>query len=198
MTRRQMILLVTTVLSAAGFVVDRVFLGEPEAAQAKPARAKKAAQAPVVEPTTDENAVVDPSLSYLDKLDDLRPATGRDVFSMSREMTSYYKSADETEEANARDQGPRPGSGEEFELNHHLEATYTGPKGWMAVINGEVVRPGDQIDDFRVTRITNFRVELRHATERAVLNLPKPGTVAPDAKSAKAKPGPKLKARPTQ
>jgi hypothetical protein len=193
MNRRKIIFLVTMVLSAAGFVVDRFILGEPAVAQAKSPRAKTKAVA--AEPISDDNTVVDPSLNYLDKLDDMHPAGGRDVFSMSHEMISYYKSADETQEAGAKQLGPRPGSGEEFELNHHLEGTYMGPQNWMAVINGEVVRPGDQIDDFRVTRIATFRVELRSGTERAVLALPKPGTLPPDARGAKGKPPAKVQPR---
>ena len=44
-----------------------------------------------------------------------------------------------------------------------------------------------RMENVRVTRITPYRVELRRGTERAVLALPKPGALLPDAKSQKKK-----------
>ena len=44
-----------------------------------------------------------------------------------------------------------------------------------AVINGEVVRKGDEIDGFTLTRIEPDAIELRRDKDRVVLTLPQPG-----------------------
>lgn len=173
MSRRRTIFVVMTAMSAIGFVVDRCFLSEPAGAEAAgPVRAKNAKKAPVAEKAAEESTVIDPSLSYLDKL----PATGksRDIFSMSSEMLLYFKAMQETQEKEIAKAGPQPGSVEEFALNHHLEGTYTSPAGPIAVISGEVLRPGDEIDDFRLIRVTPYSAELRRERDRVVLALPKP------------------------
>lgn len=42
---------------------------------------------------------------------------------------------------------------------------------YLAVINGQVVKTGDQIDGFTVMHITRQQVVLQKATERLTLNL---------------------------
>jgi hypothetical protein len=59
-----------------------------------------------------------------------------------------------------------------------------GSKGPLAVINGEVLQPGDQIDGFRLTGVTAYAAELYLGPDRVVLKLPRHGNGPRDAKAA--------------
>ncbi len=185
MSRRRMVFVGMTILSAVGFMVDRLLLGEPAPAAAAAtdvpaARSSRKPAAAPAEPKQDPVLVAaDPSLAYLERLGPSGP--GRDIFSMSSEMLRYYKSLEQQEEERAAREGPQPGSPEEFQGKHTLDGTYHGPTGPLAVIDGEVRRPGDLIDEFRITRIDSYGVELRRGRDRVVLELPQPGAGGRDA-----------------
>ena len=186
MSRRRMILIGLTVVSALAFIIDHFVFSAPSAAEAASSAHKKPVRksAPVEVKSTDDNPTTDPSLAYLDRLSN--PTGGRDVLSMSSEMILYYKALQERQEA--QQQGPRPGSPDKFKAKHVLEGTNVGPGGPLAVINGEVVRPKDIIDDFRVIGINAYAVELRHGRDHVTLTLPKPDSRSKENRAAKKPP----------
>ena len=46
----------------------------------------------------------------------------------------------------------------------------------LAVVSGKVLRLGDVVDDFRLTRIEPYRVEFRRGRARVSLSIPLPAT----------------------
>lgn len=178
MSRRRITFIALTAVASIAFVIDRFVLGDgPESASAatveKPKAKSKAGPAAKASPDKKASSVlvVDPSLTFLDKLGEprLNPLEGRDMFAMTNEMMRHFR----LQEEEARQAGILPGSAGEFINTHRLEATYVGLATPLAVISGEVLAPGDQIDDFTVTRVTAFDVELRRGRDRVVLVLPK-------------------------
>ena len=61
---------------------------------------------------------------------------------------------------------------ETFQTTHHLQATFGGPSGFRAVIDGELFRTGDRLDGFRVTEIENMKVRFERETITVVLVMP--------------------------
>src|SRR5438552_4021459 len=181
MSGRRIMFIVMTLLSGVAFVIDRFVLSDaatPAAAEAAPlARAKSVGKAvPSAAESQEESSFVDPSLKYLDRLPVV--ASGRDVFAMSPEMVLYYKSLQEVQETQLTigdHQRGRPWSAREFQANRKLEGTYTSLKEPLAVINGEVLKIGDEIDGFTLTQITPYGAELRRGRERVQLTFLKPG-----------------------
>lgn len=190
MTKKRWILLIVAVLAGGGFLVDRVFLGEPAAAQAKtvskPSKSKPKATTTTKEPAATPVAN-DPSLAYLEKLADPRP--GRDVFAPSPSWIQAQKDAVEQKRVRSEEkQGPRPGSPEAFELAHKLKATTVMENGGLAVVNGQCLSVGDMLEDFQLTRVTAGEAEFRRGHEYAVLRLPMgPGTKGKTAPPTPAK-----------
>ena len=61
---------------------------------------------------------------------------------------------------------------ETFQTTHHLQATFGGPSGFRAVIDGELFRLGDHLDGFRVTEIDNMKVRFQRESVTVVLVIP--------------------------
>jgi hypothetical protein len=195
MTKRRWTLLIVAVLAGGGFLVDRIFLGEPEAAQAKPVTNKpaktKTKTTTTAKPPTATPVANDPSLAYLEKLADPRP--GRDVFAPAPAWIQAQKDAVEQKRVRSEEkQGPKPGSPEAFEVAHKLQATTVMEGGGLAVVDGQCLSVGDVLEDFQLTRVTAGEAEFRRGHEYALLKLPMgPGAKkSPSPQATKpAKPG---------
>lgn len=178
MSRRRMIYLGFTVVSVTAFIIDRVFLGEPASAVAEvPEHSSPGAQAPKVSAVKKPNpkqaeAPVDVSLAPLSRLPERRAA--RDVFVPTESMERYYRQFEEAAQR-AEQKGPKPGSPEAFAAEHHLQGTSNGPGGGVATINGKVLKIGDTLSSFRLTRVSAKEVEFRRGRDRVVLSLTAPG-----------------------
>jgi hypothetical protein len=175
MTKRRWTLLIVAVLAGGGVLVDRIFLGEPEAAQAKPVSNKpvkaKAKTTTTAKPPTATPVANDPSLAYLEKLADPRP--GRDVFAPAPAWIQAQKDAVEQKRTRSEEkQGPKPGSPEAFEGTHKLQATTVMEGGGLAVVDGQCLSVGDMLEDFQLTRVTAGEAEFRRGHEYALLKLP--------------------------
>jgi hypothetical protein len=172
MTSRRWVLLITLSVSIVGFFVDRLFLGEPETAEAKPA------VTPQPSPPPEESnkkpvapATPDPSLAYLERLAD--PGPSRDVFAPSRSWLNAQKKKEAAEkEEREAEKGPKPGSPEAFVAAHQLQATTVMAGGGLAVVDGECLSIGDTLDGFRLVRVAAGEVEFQHDQDRAILTLP--------------------------
>jgi hypothetical protein len=167
-------MLIAVVVLGGVFLADRVFLGEPESAEAKPVPAKttrvKTNTAAAKKPTA-APVVNDPSLAWLEKLADPRP--GRDVFAPSPTWIQAQKAAvEKTKARSAEQQGPRPGSPEAFEAAHKLQATTVMENGGIAVVDGQCLSVGDMLEDYQLARVQAGEAEFRRGHEYAVLRLP--------------------------
>jgi hypothetical protein len=174
MTKRRWILLIVVLVLGGAFVVDRMFLGGPESAEAKPVSTKppkvrtntSTAKQPTAAPVAN-----DPSLAWLEKLAEPRP--GRDVFAPSPTWIQAQKDAvEKTKARSEQQQGPKPGSPEAFEAAHRLQATTMMENGGIAVVDGQCLSVGDMLEDFQLTRVQAAEAEFRRGHEYAVLRLP--------------------------
>lgn len=175
-------------VSAGALIVDRALRDGPSPAEAQPTRragrataTKSGSPSPTRrEPrkppaVSDANAKesgsgVDPSLAWLEKLAD---AGGqRDLFVPSLAMLSHYQTIQETQQATQN--GPKPGSPEAFQTEHQLQATFVSQDTMIAVVSGRVLRLGEFIDGFRLTRIEAYRAEFRRGRDRVWLSIPLP------------------------
>lgn len=179
MSRRRWIFLGLTLSSAVVFLIDRAFLGEPSRAEAASNESSRASRTrkntlPKAAPAERKPGpvnLVDPSLSYLERLTE--PGSTRDVFSLSSGMLGYYKALQEApEEGTATPARPRPGTPGAFEAEHRLQGTYTGAGDALAIIDEKPMRVGDELDGFRLSRIGPYEVEFRRGPDRAVLSIP--------------------------
>ena len=166
MSTKRLVYLVLLVLCCGAFVVDRLFLGEPDSASAEsvvPGAAVKRTPRTVkpasVKTTPDAR---DPSLTWLAKLEN-RPLT-RDVFAPSLEMLSRYEQQRESEAQSASDV-PQPGSPELFKEDHELQATLVFPEGSLAVIDGRVLKIGEVIEGFRLVAVHHRRASFQRMGE---------------------------------
>jgi len=160
------------------FLVDRLFLDEPETATAQtapvpaagsePPRPRQAAQ-------TESQEAPDPSLNRLDELDELDDVPApRDVFSPSVPMLMHYKLLQDADGERGEQTGPKPGSPEAFEEQYELQGTFVSQGALLAVVNGRVLRLGDTVDGLRLAKIEPYRVEFRRGRHRVSLSMPMP------------------------
>lgn len=176
MTKRQGSMLAVLIVVAIGFVVDRLFLDDPQAAEARPTPrpAKTNQSAPTRKPPSAAPApapvVTDPSLAWLERLADSRP--DRDVFAPSPAWIKAQKEAVEKAKEQAEARGPLPGSPQAFQLAHRLQATTVMGRGGLAVVDGECLSLGDSLDDFQLVGVTAGEAEFRRGRDRAILRLP--------------------------
>ena len=165
-------------LAAIAFVVDRVFLGEPESASADEplplATKAKVARDPLTEPE-EPVGPIDPTLDRLEQLPEAVPE--RDVFSLSGAFLARQKELEEeAAKATEAQEIQKIDPAETFAKQHTLQTTLLGPDLSMAMIDGKVVRVGDTLDGFRLVQINSYRVKFRHGVSGAVvvLSLPSP------------------------
>ncbi len=175
MDRKKLIYLGLLLAAGGAFMVDRLFLGEPEPATAEMIRGPGAARRtprPTRPSKTDSQEGSDPSLTWLDHLEERQ--ADRDVFSPSTGMLTYYSLLKRAEEEKDQQAGPKPGSPQAFENGHQLQGTFVSEGVMLAVVNGRVLCLGDTIDGFRLIRIEPYRAEFRRGRHRASLQIPVP------------------------
>lgn len=170
-------------VAAAAFLVDRIFLGEPTAVQA---------DVPVVESTTSaaptngnrsatERRAAQPpgppapsAMTYLSRLPDA-PDVPRDAFVPSAALLQHYHRIEEATRQEKQGQDSNaPGSPRLFVDTHRLQATFIGTEGMMAIVDGRIVRVGDEMDGFKIVRITADTAEFQREGHAAILRLPLP------------------------
>jgi len=176
MNRKRWIYVGVLALVVITFVVDRVFLGEPESTYAdEPLQQMTKAKAASKTPTNmqEPGEPVDPTLDRLEQLSEALP--DRDVFSLSGAFLARQKKLEEeaakvTEEKKA----PKIDPAEIFAQSHSLQTTMVSENLSMAVIDGKVVRKGDTLDGFRLTHIDAYKVKFVHEAIGAVVELALP------------------------
>lgn len=175
----RLILLAVMVLSAAGFLIDRVFLGEPSAATAEvqplaPSGPSSSGHpAKRTEPATVETATTDdPSLTWLNRLEDA-PDMPRNVFVPSDELLDFLDIRKASEDASAASQ-EMENDPARFEATHTLQATFLSNEKLMAMIDGKVVRVGSVLDGYTIVRIGSRHVECRRNGRQAILRMELP------------------------
>lgn len=162
-------------IAVAAFVIDRLFLGAPQSAEARQispdpkaarpasARAKKAQNQPLI---------ADPSLAWLEKL--ATTGTPRDVFAPPDWLEKQRQEAEAAAAAARQAEGPQPGSAEAFEAAHRLQATTVMGNGGLAVVDHQCLSVGETLDGFRLARVEAGWVQFVRGAERATLSLPTP------------------------
>lgn len=175
MARNKKVIYLSALIATAGaFLVDRLFLGEPEPAVAETASGQPSSGRPRRPKTArppKQQEVADPSLPWLERLAEARAA--RDVFSPPGGMLAHYRRL-EANKQKAEQTGPQPGSPELFEDQHELQATFVSHELMIAVVDGNLLRLGGKLDDYRLTRIEPYRAEFRRGRDRASLIIPEP------------------------
>lgn len=162
-------------VTGGAFLVDRLFLDEPETATAQTAPAPAAGSAPPrprQAAQTESQEAADPSLNRLDELDEV-PAP-RDVFSPSVPMLMHYKLLQDADGEQGEQTGSKPGSPEAFEEQYELQGTFVSQGALLAVVNGRVLRLGDTVDGLRLAKIEPYRAEFRRGRHRVSLSMPMP------------------------
>ena len=175
MGRKKLIYLGLLVSAGGAFIVDRLFLGEPETAAAAPSRPVKTTRKPAPRkrpPKEKPPPAADPSLTWLNQLGEQQGQ--RDVFVPSVDMLKYYKALRDPADEEEKEGGPDATSPEAFEREHELQATCVSPDALMAVIDGKVRRLGEKIDGYRLTKIEAYRAEFRRGRDRVSLIIPVP------------------------
>ncbi len=194
MSPKRWIFVGLTLASAIAFVVDRVFMGEPHTASAETMNdsssasstpvAKTAAPAAAAAPSAPPVELQDPSLAYLNKLEDAK--FQRNVFMPSAAMIMHYRQKQAAEQEHTTQKEEQPDSAKEFAAAYKLEGTFCGPDGSMAVVDGNVLLIGDELDGFELTRILPYAAEFQRGTERVTLDIPLP-KVQDEGKDKKSK-----------
>lgn len=176
MNRKRMIYVGVLALAVIAFVVDRVFLGEPESAYADeplPVVTKAKTSQTAKQESAEPIDVIDPTLDRLAQLPEATPV--RDVFSLSgpflaRQQKLQAEAAKVAEEQSA----PKVDPAEEFAKSHSLQSTMVGKNMSMAVIDGKVVRKGETFDGFRLVHIDAYEVKFVHEASDAAVELTLP------------------------
>ncbi len=173
MTRKKLMYIVLAAVGLAYFV-DRVFLREPEPASAKdappPAVVKRSAPAPKPSAKKQDEAPSDPALAYLSRLKEAFAA--RDVFAPTGEMVLYYEKMGKKKNTLTGGDVEEEDVVKGFREKHVLQATFMSPSATFAAINGELVRVGQTIDGFRLTRVTPYSAEFHQDEHELTLQLP--------------------------
>ncbi|HOB76326.1 MAG TPA: hypothetical protein PKG54_17585 [Phycisphaerae bacterium] len=172
MNRKRWIYASVLGIALVAFIVDRLFLASPQAAEAKPASPDPGAARPAPSPTDrPQNApfVNDASLAWLEKL---APAgAARDIFASPDWLESKQANAQATT-AGEEEEDSQPGSAEAFEAAHRLQATTVMGRGGLAVVDGQCLSVGETLDGFRLVRVEAGQVEFRRGSQRVTLSLP--------------------------
>lgn len=176
MNTKRMIYVGALVLAGIAFLVDRVFLGEPESAYADAAQSSAQKKKVALDTSLDSEQPVteiDPTLDRLEQLPEAVP--GRDVFSLSGAFLARQKKLeDEAAKAAEAEEVPKVDPAEVFAQQHTLQTTMVSQNMSMAVIDGKVVRIGDTVDEFRLVQIDSYQVKFKHVVSGSVVVLSLP------------------------
>ncbi len=158
MTKRTMILLGLTLLAAAYLLYD--LSSSPKA----PRSSRKASDRPAVSRSLEAKPSPKPSATPA--------ATPRRRLAPPPPPNQPWQRDPFAMQENRLPQRPKPAiqfSG--FELSGIVE----GPEGYRALVNGHVVRPGDQVDGAHIVRITLKGVEIEKDGQTRFLPLTEKG-----------------------
>ena len=164
MDRKRVILLAVLGVSVVAFVVEHVFLAEPESATAATLARPSPPSAQRPKPTNAplrKASKEDPTLDWLERL----PAPGavRDVFAMrGRFLALKQQNQARGEQLADRNESSRRNPIETFAEQYILQSTIVGPSTHLATVNGWVLQEGDQIDGFELLSVGNTSAEFRH------------------------------------
>lgn len=189
MNRKRWIYIGVLGIVVVAFIMDRLFLGTPQAAEAKlaPPDPKPGQPAPAVPKNQQEPPpVVDPSLAWLERLGESRST--RDVFAPSPEWLIKQQEKIEAAAAAEQEKGPKPGSPEAFQAAHKLQATTVMGNGGLAVVDDQCLKVGDTLDGFRLVHVRAGAVEFRRGADHVTLSLPMPPGGDPNSPERSASP----------
>ncbi len=158
MTKRTMILLGLTVAASIFLLVDFLWLSK------KPQSPRKSANPPAVSRSLEAKPSPKPSAAPA--------ATPRRRLAPPPPPNQPWQRDPFAMQENRLPQRPKPAiqfSG--FKLSGIIE----GPEGYRALVNGHVVRPGDQVDGARIVRITLKGVEIEKDGQTRFLPLTEKG-----------------------
>jgi hypothetical protein len=168
LTKRQKTLLATFFIGLAALVVDRTFLRPQGGAAAASADAlapsdkqvSLVANIPILAAPTGSTGVA----QRLDRLwsdNQVNPEQGRDPFSLA---VPWYDKG-ETSDAKTPDEAAL------FVSSHQLTAVVIDPRGSYAVVNDQLLIPGQSLDGFRLVTVGNRSAVFEQGTRRVVLEL---------------------------
>jgi Spy/CpxP family protein refolding chaperone len=106
-----------------------------------------------------------------------RKGTVRDLFAPSRELQNHYRKQIieqqkvQQEQALAKQEEARQ-TIDAFQSNHRLAGTMDGPKGRLAIIDGQIYQAGDALDGFTLDSVEDYRVVFKQDDVAAILQLP--------------------------
>jgi len=144
-------------LAVVAFLVDRFLLNEPaKASDAPPSRttSRKATDAKVA--GKNDNSVtglqMDQALDWLNRMPE--PEKVRDAFSLAEPFLAERRVAKERErKAETVVSQPAEDLSKTFIAQHRLQTTLVDPQGGIAVVDGRVLRIGDEIDGFQLKTV---------------------------------------------
>lgn len=175
---RRTVLSVAMMLGLVALAADRGWIWAPAATHAEPAF------------VDDRPSVADADLDATAPVTPIRPEPPdspgnsrlaawrrhdglRDLFRPSPDMLAHLRS--ETDPSSRSGSSPKLDlhqRAETFQTTHKLEATFGGPSGFRAVIDGELFHNGDRLDGFRLIEIENMKVRFQMETVIVVLVMP--------------------------
>ncbi len=183
LTRRHL-LIAGAIVALVALAADQGWMFQPETSRAeddaggsKNASAAVDAPAPAAEPSVDDDptALADDApdsprnaqlaaYRFTDDVRDLLQPT-RTILAALNEGRSADPNHPDTTQATPRQVA------QAFLDAHNLEATFTGPSGPTALVDGKVRREGDRIDGFQIVKISNMKVHCRFEDVTVVLIL---------------------------
>jgi len=92
----------------------------------------------------------------------------RDLFAPSNLLPPQTQPAEDAPHA------PRKDTAAAFARNHRLSATFRDGRSACAVVDGRVLRPGHELDGFRLISVDSFRATFVQGNLEAVLRLALP------------------------
>jgi hypothetical protein len=168
-------------IALAAFTVDRVFLSsettaprQAHAASESPPPAPKAAPAPAVRaPAEPAPGPTCPSaasrLKALAEVENLDGADFRDAFVPAPAWLAQLKTPEPVVEV-----VQEKNEAQEFAQRHTLTAVIVIAGGGGAVVNGKTVHVGEELDGFRLVRLTPTSALFQGAKDQVEVSLPPP------------------------
>lgn len=172
--RKTYIYVGTLALAVVGFLVDRALQSGPQDAAAREVQPKahdKPPQTPLAARATQQNTAdsgtpapsPDSASRWLRELPEVTevrdPFASTNLFPPDAEATA--------EEAGGKARDPIA----DFITTHRLSATFRDDRSACAVVDGRVLRPGQQLDGFRLITVDPFRATFRQGNRQAVLPM---------------------------
>ncbi|MGB9626319.1 MAG: hypothetical protein ACPMAQ_15815 [Phycisphaerae bacterium] len=172
-------------LAVLALLIDRAMYTAPQgvsAAEVPPSTPAKASAADAARPPapdaprrTAAPALPNAAARWLHDLPDVPEV--RDLFAPS----NLFPPRSEAPEAETDVKHKDPVA--EFVASHRLSATFRDGRSTCAVVDGRVLRPGHQLDGFRLVSVDSFRATFVQGSLQAVLRLIAPEQ-APDRHNA--------------